>query len=92
MPRLSYRRSNLPLMTDPLAAEARRLRTDEQLSVREIRARLGIGRHRPTTVRRNTGDGYRGCLTVEVPRSRQMYWKIEGIMAGMGDGVRAEGR
>ncbi|SCF39033.1 Homeodomain-like domain-containing protein [Micromonospora marina] len=33
-------------VTDPLAAEARRLRVDEQLSVAEIRARLGISRDR----------------------------------------------
>ncbi|MFY1685304.1 helix-turn-helix domain-containing protein [Micromonospora sp. WMMD730] len=49
-------------------------------------------RHRPTTVRRNTGEEYRGCLIVEVPRSRQLYWRIEGIMKGMGDGAAGEGR
>ena len=31
-------------MTDSLAAEARRLRTVEQLSARQIQARLGIGK------------------------------------------------
>ncbi|MFF5215517.1 helix-turn-helix domain-containing protein [Micromonospora sp. NPDC000442] len=51
-----------------------------------------IKRHRPTTVRRNTGEAYRGCLSVEVPRSRRLYWKIEGIMKGMADGVRTAGR
>ncbi|GAA3738192.1 hypothetical protein GCM10022379_04540 [Micromonospora maritima] len=35
-----------PLATDPLATEARRLRVEEQLSVAEIRVRLGIGRDR----------------------------------------------
>ncbi|MFD1081627.1 helix-turn-helix domain-containing protein [Micromonospora andamanensis] len=48
--------------------------------------------HRPSTVRRNTGETYRGCLSVEVPRSRRLYWKIEGIMKGMTDGVRTAGR
>ncbi len=33
-------------MTDFDAAEVRRLRTEEQLSVREIRARTGLGRNR----------------------------------------------
>ncbi|MDG4791823.1 helix-turn-helix domain-containing protein [Micromonospora sp. WMMD1102] len=33
-------------MVDPLAAEARRLRTVEMLSAREIRRRLGIGKDR----------------------------------------------
>ncbi|MFC0528174.1 hypothetical protein [Phytohabitans kaempferiae] len=31
-------------MTHPLAAEARRLRTDEELSTRQIRERLGVSR------------------------------------------------
>ncbi|MFJ8689209.1 resolvase [Micromonospora wenchangensis] len=51
-----------------------------------------LKRHRPTTVRRNTGEDYRGCLIVEVPRSRQLYWRIEGIMKGMGDGTGGGGR
>ncbi|MGW0431544.1 hypothetical protein ACWDV4_03180 [Micromonospora sp. NPDC003197] len=33
-------------MTDPLATEARRLRTVEQLSLSQIQARLGIGKDR----------------------------------------------
>jgi hypothetical protein len=40
-------------------------------------------KHRPQTRRRNVGEGYRGCLSVEVPRSRRIYWRIEGIMRGM---------
>ncbi|MEW2385146.1 hypothetical protein AB0873_24095 [Micromonospora sp. NPDC047707] len=44
-----------------------------------------LKRHRPATVRRNTGESYRGCLSVEVPQSRHLYWKIEGIMKGMTD-------
>ncbi|WP_328340304.1 helix-turn-helix domain-containing protein [Micromonospora sp. NBC_00421] len=51
-----------------------------------------LKRHRPTTVRRNTGEDYRGCLIVEVPRSRQLYWRIEGIMRGMSDGEDDAGR
>ncbi|WP_428961985.1 helix-turn-helix domain-containing protein [Micromonospora fluostatini] len=48
-----------------------------------------LKRHNPTTRRRNTGEGYHGCLAVDVPRSSRMYWKIEGIMKGMADGVAA---
>jgi hypothetical protein len=44
-----------------------------------------IKRHEPVTIRRNTGGDYRGCLVIEVPRSRPMYGKIEGIMKGMAD-------
>ncbi len=54
--------------------------------------RTSLKRHRPTTVRMNTGETYRGCLSVEVPRSRRLYWKIEGIMKGMSDGVTDAGR
>lgn len=51
-----------------------------------------LKRRRPTTSRRNTGDGYRGCLAVEVARSSRLYWKIEAIMKGMGDGMPPPGR
>jgi transposase len=46
-----------------------------------------IKRHKPNTTRRNTGDGYHGCLIVAVPRSRELYWWIEEAMAGIVDGV-----
>jgi transposase len=46
-------------------------------------ARPTLKSHNPTTVRRNTGDPYRGCLTIDVPRSRELYWKIEGLMTGI---------
>jgi hypothetical protein len=39
--------------------------------------------HKPSTVRLNVGDGYRGCLVIYVPGSRQLYWKAEGIMLGV---------
>ncbi|WP_205801140.1 helix-turn-helix domain-containing protein [Micromonospora thermarum] len=51
-----------------------------------------LKRHRPASVRRNTGEGYRGCLSVEVPQSRHLYWKIEGIMKGMADEDPSRGR
>ncbi|MEV4832545.1 resolvase [Micromonospora sp. NPDC049257] len=75
---------------------------DSEAAVRWWAERVGVPaetfrptslkRHRPTTVRHNTGEDYRGCLIVDVPRSRQMYWRIEGIMKGMGDGGDGEGR
>ncbi|MEV0395854.1 hypothetical protein [Polymorphospora rubra] len=42
--------------------------------------RATVKRHRPTTTRHNTGADYHGCLVVEVPRSRELYWTIEGIV------------
>ncbi|MFC0507918.1 hypothetical protein [Micromonospora costi] len=53
-----------------------------------------LKRHNPVTVRRNTGADYRGCLVINVPRSRELYWRIEGMIAelfqkvgGAGPGV-----
>ncbi|MEU7958308.1 helix-turn-helix domain-containing protein [Micromonospora humida] len=38
--------------------------------------------HQPTT-RHNTGESYHGCLVVDVPKSRELYWKIEGVVAAL---------
>jgi hypothetical protein len=46
-------------------------------------SRPTLKKHNPTTVRYNVGDPYRGCLIVAVPKSRQLYWKIEGLMKGI---------
>jgi transcriptional regulator with XRE-family HTH domain len=109
-------------MTDREAerAEARRLRSEEGLSGRQIQQRLGVSKTllqewlrgvpppawtaRPTakddrraralacgrragrsttTTRRNTGVEYNGCLVITVPRGRELYWRIEGMMSGM---------
>jgi hypothetical protein len=42
-----------------------------------------LKRHNPRTVRKNIGDGYRGCLIVRVRQGRELYWKIEGLVAGI---------
>jgi hypothetical protein len=44
-------------------------------------ARPTIKRHRPTTVRKNTGEDYHGCLRIDVRRSTDLYRKIEGWAA-----------
>jgi hypothetical protein len=38
--------------------------------------------HNPKTVRKNTGDDYRGCLVIDVQRSADLYRRIEGWAAG----------
>nr|WP_230417007.1 helix-turn-helix domain-containing protein [Micromonospora tarapacensis] len=43
--------------------------------------RATLKRHNPATLRRNTGEDYRGCLVINVPRSRELYWRIEGMIA-----------
>jgi hypothetical protein len=42
-----------------------------------------LKKHNPATVRHNVGESYRGCLVVVVPHSRELYWKIEGLMGGI---------
>lgn len=37
-----------------------------------------IKRHKPQTVRKNTGAGYHGCLRIQVRCSTQLYRQIEG--------------
>lgn len=45
--------------------------------------RAVLKKHNPVTVRRNTGADYHGCLVINVPRSRELYWRIEGMIAGL---------
>jgi hypothetical protein len=40
--------------------------------------RPSLKRHNPKTVRKNTGDGYHGCLRLEVLRGAGLYREIEG--------------
>lgn len=49
----------------------------------EIFRRPTLKTHNPSTVRHNVGDPYRGCLVVDVPDSRSLYWRIEGLMGGI---------
>jgi hypothetical protein len=41
-----------------------------------------LKRHNPKTVRKNVGEGYRGCLRIDVRRSSELYRRIEGWAAG----------
>jgi transposase len=50
-----------------------------------------IKRHEARTTRRNTGEDYHGCLSVDVPRSRELYWWIEQTMAAVADGAASFG-
>jgi transposase len=40
-----------------------------------------LKRHNPTTLRKNVGETYHGCLRIEVQRSSGLYRKIEGWAA-----------
>jgi transcriptional regulator with XRE-family HTH domain len=45
--------------------------------------RTTLKRHRPVSPRRNTGPGYRGCLTIDVLRSAELYCRVEGWWDGL---------
>jgi transposase-like protein len=53
--------------------------------------RTTIKRSQPATGRYNTGDAYRGCLTVSVLGSRQIYWLIEGVVLAVAGSCTAPG-
>jgi transposase len=40
-----------------------------------------LKRHNPKTTRKNVGDGYHGCLRIEVRRGARLYTRIEGWAA-----------
>jgi hypothetical protein len=40
-----------------------------------------LKRHNPGTLRKNTGDGYHGCLRIDVRQSTSLYRRIEGWAA-----------
>ena len=40
-----------------------------------------LKRHNPKTMRKNVGEGYLGCLRIDVRRSSDLYRKIEGWAA-----------
>ena len=47
-----------------------------------------LKRHNPTTVRKNTGDDYHGCLVVHVRRSTDLYRRIAGWWLGIADSLK----
>jgi transposase len=50
---------------------------------RDLFQRPTIKKHRPGTRRANTGDDYHGCLVITVPKSRELYWLVEGIVGAL---------
>ena len=45
--------------------------------------RTSLKKHNPRTVRKNTGDNYRGCLIIKVLGSADLYRRIEGWWTGL---------
>jgi transcriptional regulator with XRE-family HTH domain len=56
--------------------------------------RTTLKKHNPVTVRKNTGEAYRGCLVVRVLGSADLYRRIEGwwygIVVGADSGSRMQ--
>ncbi|BDH03369.1 hypothetical protein [Streptomyces seoulensis] len=50
--------------------------------------KTSLKRHNPKTVRRNTGDAYRGCLVIKVLKSADLYRRIEGAWYGIVEATR----
>ncbi|MFG2567689.1 hypothetical protein ACGFR6_19875 [Streptomyces sp. NPDC048567] len=44
-----------------------------------------LKKHNPKTVRKNTGDAYRGCLVLRVSQGAELYRRIEGWWSGIAD-------
>jgi transposase len=57
----------------------------------EIFRRPTLKTHNPSTVWHNVGDPYRGCLVVDVPASRILYWRTEGLMSGIAGAMGSSG-
>jgi transposase len=47
---------------------------------RERFRRPTIKKHVPKTRRGNVGEDYRGCLVIDAPKSRNLYWRMEGVV------------
>ncbi|MFC9155707.1 hypothetical protein ACFTT0_12085 [Streptomyces bauhiniae] len=46
-------------------------------------SRATLKKHNPRTVRKNTGDTYRGCLVIYVRQSADLYRRMEGAWYGI---------
>ncbi|SDU49990.1 helix-turn-helix domain-containing protein [Jiangella alkaliphila] len=51
--------------------------------------RATLKRHNPTTVRKNTGETYRGCLVVTVAKSAPEYRMMDGLWSAVAGVVRS---
>ncbi|MEV3930107.1 MULTISPECIES: hypothetical protein [unclassified Streptomyces] len=45
--------------------------------------KTSLKRHSPKTNRKNTGEGYQGCLVVRVLKGAELYRRVEGAWYGI---------
>jgi hypothetical protein len=57
----------------------------EVVGVPESDIKMTLKRHNPTTVRKNVGDDYHGCLSVYVRRSAELNLRITGWIEGLAE-------
>ncbi|MCW2778248.1 MAG: Resolvase helix-turn-helix domain protein [Frankiales bacterium] len=57
----------------------------------EAFARTTVKRHNPVTTRHRTDGTYRGCLTVSVRQSRELYQYLDGLVRALVGACEAEG-
>ncbi|MEU6232993.1 hypothetical protein [Kitasatospora sp. NPDC047058] len=72
------------------AVAARRYWSDKTGVPPEDFQRTTLKRHSAKTARKNTGEGYHGCLVVTVLGSADLYRRIEGWWMGVADTQRRE--
>lgn len=48
-----------------------------------------LKRHNPLTVRKNTGEDYRGCVVVSAYKSKLLYQRVAGVWRGIARGYEA---
>lgn len=49
-----------------------------------------LKKHKPRTIRKNTGDSYHGCLAIYVRQSADLYRRMEGAWYGIVGAVRPD--
>ncbi|MFJ8634168.1 hypothetical protein [Streptomyces sp. NPDC093568] len=64
-------------------AAAERYWADVVEADRSAFGKTTLKRHNPKTVRKNTGDDYRGCLVLTVRQSAELYRRVEGWWYGI---------
>jgi hypothetical protein len=61
----------------------------DAVGVPEVKVATTLKRHNPSTVRKNTGDDYHGCLSVYVRRSADLNLRIAGWFEGLAEAAMA---
>jgi transposase len=91
MEQFGYRRSELRYrvsihQTADATAATRSWSEDLGIPIESF-LRATIKKHNPRTRRKDTGEHYRGCLSIYVPKSGRLNWEIDAIVEGVALGL-----